>query len=58
MEAHLRNDLSYSNFSDPGFWVVGGDGGGYKRLDKRKDLQAACDMMDDITPGKWWIPFT
>ena len=24
MEVHLRNDLSYSNFSDPGFRVGGG----------------------------------
>ena len=47
MEAHLRNDLSYSNFSDPGFRVWGGDGGGYKRLDKRRDLQAG-DKMDGM----------
>ena len=28
-----------------------GDGGGYKRLDKRRDLQPR-NMMDDMVPGK------
>lgn len=28
-----------------------GDGGGYKRLDKRRDLQAS-DMMDHLRPSE------
>ena len=51
MEAHLRNDLSYSNFSDPGFRVWGGGWRGYKRLDKRRDLQAS-DMINRLRPVK------